>query len=189
MNNSELLKLTIQQYVLLRMSQDAVDEFLNMPVWGKKYRFQLRQMEGLYNTIRKKLCRQLTVSQLEAFEEFVCDMADECEDNYRHVKTMIKDSMVNKVPFQYIEPAVQLCLIGGYLDIMQEVSKRVVGRKNTHLSQITEWLEEIDVSMNIPLMNGVAPNENAVVGPFVNMFKKLNAMIGEAHKEGRLAWA
>lgn len=183
---NELIVITIQQYVLIQMCLDEIDNLFYNESVKSKFRYEIKKTINCFNTIRKRMKRQLEADEMEAFEASIADITDSMAEHINYVKAMLKDNMVNKIPYQQLDVAVVLCMIFGFLDILQTVKVKMTGKKESIYSQASEYMGDIDKGMHFSLMNDEQPDPHKQVAPFVTLFTALRECVVNHIKVNKL---
>lgn len=87
----------------------------------KPLRYEIRSAYDSFNQLRKKMSRTVGEGDLARFEECIVLIADESTMDVEWVKSMLRTQMVNKVPYDKLEPAILIGVAGGFLDVAKQL--------------------------------------------------------------------
>lgn len=146
-------KLVLEIMVMSQMAQDLMTEFRNLPEIKERFRYECSKFYETFNQRRKSLKRTLPSKSFEDFENDICDIVDECDENVAWVRNMIETQMFNKIPYDKIKAATLIGMIGGLIDIIRMVHSRINGKRNTEYDKIYEYLKYMDERLDFKPMN------------------------------------
>lgn len=146
-------KLVLEIMVMSQLAQDLMTEFRNLPEIKEKFRYECAKFHEFFNQHRKRLKRTLPSKAFEDFENDICDIVDECDENVSWVRNMIESQMFNKIPYNKIKAATLIGMIGGLIDIIRTVHSRINGKRNIEYDKIYEYLKYIDDRLEFKPMN------------------------------------
>lgn len=165
---------TVKMFVAMRLCQDMLDEMLNMPQVAGKFRYELSRCYEFIYKPRRRLVRTAGAEDMAAYEEMVCEIVDSCDAHIKVARVWILDALANKVRYDLVHAATCLGMAGGFIDIAQQLHKRMTGRRNPDFSMVYDYLKDIDRKMCIEPMNeGIEPDYKKCQGAIMNLYKEL----------------
>jgi len=165
-------------FVFLQIAQDLLNEFRNLPIVKAGFRYETTMAADMLARMRKRLKRQLGDSELEYWENLVCGIADDVENHIRSVRKSLYAELLQKISYDQIEAALQIGMIGGFVDVAMQVRKALSGRSDGNMEDAMRYLRYIDRHIGFrPLNKGVEPNYEKCKEYMVKMYKEIDEQI------------
>ena len=164
-------------YVYTQIVMDLMTELINIPDVKKKVRYETACIIDILSRQRKRLKRAISENDLKAFDELVCDIADNSEASVNAVRNSIKAEIVQKLKYEYLEPAVLTVMIGGMLDVIGYVCTMAKQKSNTDYDECLRYLNLIDKKMEFKSLNGDKPDYSKCAPIMSMMYKNITEEI------------
>jgi len=173
-------QLVLEMYVFGQLSQDMVTEMRNMPVFRQRFRYETAMVNDLLLKMRKKLKRVLPKDVMEDFEDAVCEIVDTSDEYVQKVKSALRGEMLQKISWEMIEPAIMVGMVGGTIDVMQQIYKGLSGKENSDFSDCYRYLKYIDKHIGFRQLNeGVDPDFEKCKQSLLDMYIKIGTEVSK----------
>ena len=177
MNEKQLI---MEMYVFSQLSQDMLTEMRNMPVFKERFRYETFQVAERLSRLRKRLRRNLPKEVLEDFDNTICGIVDDSEQYVNNVRVALRNEMLQKISYDMIEPAIMVGMIGGTIDVMQQIHKHITGRDNDDFQDCYRYLSYIDKHIGFRKLNdGVEPDFEKCKQAMLDMYNKIGQEVAK----------
>jgi hypothetical protein len=178
MKSVDYRRLVIEIFVFSQITRDLMVEFGNLPVVKERFRYETSNVNERLERMRKRLRRVLPRETFDEFEGMICDIVDSCEKNVRKVRLDLRTEMVNKVRWNQVEAAILIGMIGGFIDVVNQISKCLSGKEDSDCVETLRYLRYIDTHIGFEAMNaGVEPDYEKCKDSMIKMYDSIGAEV------------
>jgi len=178
LNNRSRSELVTEYFVFSQMAQDMLNEFRNLPAVHGRFRYETAMAADYLSRMRKRIRHSVGVDNLDYWESVVIDIVDGSEQYVKQVRKELFNEMLQKVSYDMIEPAVQIGMIGGFIDVAMQIRKALTGKSDDSLNECLRYLRYIDKHIGFRALNeGVEPNYEKCKDSMIKMYQQIGALV------------
>lgn len=167
-------RMILEMLALATMTEDIVGDLMKLPQIKGKYTSYCRTILSKLNGYRRYLKRTISREKCDKFQVAICDIVDDSETHVKWCMTMVRDILVNKIPYQDVEAAALLGVAGGYIDIMQQIHQALYGKKSHEYADVYFYLKHIDTALDFQMLNDdKQPDYESAKAAMVKMFTEI----------------
>lgn len=164
----------------IQIAEDLMVEVHNCEGIKGNFNYERIQIMNGLNTLRKRVNRSLTKDEQSYFYDVVCNIVDNCEDELKYIKTIIKSNYVQQIEYSQIDPATLLLMVKTCFAFIQKLNYQLT---NKHLSGITTAQTYLNDLINNfvwhKLKNNIQLDESEIITAWVTLYNKMQKQVNK----------
>ena len=164
-----MVKLAGQMWALTIICEKEFEELDKLvPEDAKQY---LRETATWIGKPRRRYRREISDEDFRILESTLNEAAEVAKPYVKRAKLYIRETMVQKVPWQHLDVMEELGFCGGLVICMNQIHVNMYGKNSPDYQQADFYMGIVNRKVSCTTMNGKDPDLQPAYGAIIDMFK------------------
>lgn len=128
---------------------------------------------------RRRYKREISQEDFRILESTLREAAEVAKPYVKRAKLYIRETMVNKIPWQHIDVMEQLGFCGGLVLCMNQIHVNMYGRNCPDYIEADFYMRVLYRKLGVHTLNGEDPDIEQANGAIIDMFKAVGKAVDE----------
>ena len=172
-----MVMLSGQMYALSVLCEKEL-ELLNKLV-PEDARMYVSEVAGWIGKPRRRYRREISDEDFSTLESTLNEAAEVARPYVKRAKLYIRETLVQKVPWQHIDVIEELGFCGGLVTCMNQIHINMYGKNSADFMSADFYMEVLYRKLGVKSMNGKDPDMTPAHGAIIDMFKAVGNAVNE----------